>query len=106
MDLQLDDRVVLVTGAAAGIGQATARLLSAEGAVVVGGDRAEAESGLGSGGRTIRAGLTDPASAPRIAETVVQRYGRIDGLVNNAGGLQHHSGFLGISERQGLPRRP
>jgi NAD(P)-dependent dehydrogenase (short-subunit alcohol dehydrogenase family) len=102
MDLQLDDRVVLVTGAAAGIGQATARLLSAEGAVVVGVDRDEIESGLGSEGSAIRADLTDAASAPRIAETVVQRYGRIDGLVNNAGGLQLHSGFLGISEQQWL----
>jgi NAD(P)-dependent dehydrogenase (short-subunit alcohol dehydrogenase family) len=102
MDLQLDDRVVLVTGAAAGIGQATARLLSAEGAVVVGIDRDEVESGLGSEGSAIRADLTDAASAPRIAETVVQRYGRIDGLVNNAGGLQLHTGFLGISEQQWL----
>jgi NAD(P)-dependent dehydrogenase (short-subunit alcohol dehydrogenase family) len=102
MDLQLDDRVVLVTGAAAGIGQATARLLSAEGAVVVGVDRDEVESGLGSEGSAIRADLTDAASAPRIAETVVQRYGRIDGLVNNAGGLQLHTGFLGISEQQWL----
>src|SRR5207237_9296902 len=33
---------------------------------------------------------------------VMQRYGRVDGLVNNAGGLQLHSGFLGIGEDQWL----
>jgi NAD(P)-dependent dehydrogenase (short-subunit alcohol dehydrogenase family) len=102
MELQLNDRVVIVTGAAAGIGQATARLLTAEGAVVVGVDRDEVESGLGQEGSVIRADLTDSASAPRIAETVAKRYGRIDGLVNNAGGLQLHTGFLGISEQDWL----
>ena len=39
MDLQLTDKVVVVTGAASGIGQAIAGLLTEEGAVVVGGDR-------------------------------------------------------------------
>jgi NAD(P)-dependent dehydrogenase (short-subunit alcohol dehydrogenase family) len=102
MDLQLDDRVVIVTGAAAGIGQATADLLTAEGAVVVGVDRDTVESGLGSDGSAIRADLTEVASAPRIIETVVERYGRIDGLVNNAGGLQLHSGFLSITEEHWL----
>lgn len=102
MDLQLNDKVIIVTGAAAGIGQATASVLSAEGAVVVGVDRDDVESGLGTEGSAIRADLTDAASAPRITETVLKRYGRIDGLVNNAGGLQLHSGFLGITEAQWL----
>jgi NAD(P)-dependent dehydrogenase (short-subunit alcohol dehydrogenase family) len=102
MDLQLNDRVVIVTGAAAGIGQATARILTAEGAVVVGVDRDDVESGLGEEGSAIRADLTDAASAPRIIETALTRYDRIDGLVNNAGGLQLHSGFLEITEQQWL----
>jgi NAD(P)-dependent dehydrogenase (short-subunit alcohol dehydrogenase family) len=102
MDLQLNDTVVIVTGAAAGIGQATAGVLTAEGAVVVGVDRDEVEVGLGQEGSAIRADLTDATSAARIVETVMQRYGRIDGLVNNAGGLQLHSGFLDISEQQWL----
>jgi NAD(P)-dependent dehydrogenase (short-subunit alcohol dehydrogenase family) len=102
MDLELNDRVVIVTGAAAGIGQETARLLTAEGAVVVDVDRDKVEAGLGQDGSAICADLIDAASAPRIVETVVQRYGRIDGLVNNAGGLQLHSGFLGITEQQWL----
>ena len=69
MDLQLNDRVVIVTGAAAGIGQATAGLLTAEGSVAVGVDRDEVESGLGHEGSAIRADLTDGASGPRIVET-------------------------------------
>jgi NAD(P)-dependent dehydrogenase (short-subunit alcohol dehydrogenase family) len=85
MDLQVNDMVVIVTGAAAGIGQATAALLTAEGAVVVGVDRDDVESGLGRDGTAIRADLTDVASAPRIVESVMQRYGRIDGLVNKRG---------------------
>jgi NAD(P)-dependent dehydrogenase (short-subunit alcohol dehydrogenase family) len=102
MDLQLDDRVVLVTGAAAGIGEATAGVLTSEGAIVVGIDRDDVESGLGNEGSAIRADLTDVASPARIVETVMERYGRIDALVNNAGGLQLHTGFLAITEDQWL----
>jgi NAD(P)-dependent dehydrogenase (short-subunit alcohol dehydrogenase family) len=92
MDLQVNDKVVIITGAAAGIGQATAHLLTAEGAIVVGIDRDDIESGLGPEGSAISADLTDATSAPRSVETVIERYGRIDGLVNNAGGLRLHSG--------------
>src|SRR5260370_36353577 len=106
MDLQAKATAWTVAGAAAGIGQATAGLLTAEGAVVVGVDRDDVESGLGQEGSAIRADLTDAASASRIVETVMQRYGRIDGLVNNAGGLQLHSGFLGIGEDQWLHPLP
>jgi NAD(P)-dependent dehydrogenase (short-subunit alcohol dehydrogenase family) len=102
MELQLTDRVVIVTGAAAGIGQATARILTAEGAVVVGVDRDDVVSGLGEEGSAIRTDLTHAASPSLIIETVLQRYGRLDGLVNNAGGLQLHSGFLDITEQQWL----
>src|SRR5258708_35052714 len=103
MDLQLNDTVVIVTGAAAGIGQATAGLLTAEGAVVVGVDRDDVESGLGEEGSAIRADLTDAASAPRIAETVVRRYGRIDALVNNAGGVRRPRGLPPINRQQWVP---
>src|ERR1700716_182669 len=102
MDLQVKDAVVIVTGAAAGIGEATAGLLTAEGAVMVGVDRDDIETGLGQDGSPRRADLTAAASAARIVETVMQRYGQIDGLVNNAGGLQLHSGFLAITEEQWL----
>ena len=48
MDLQLTDKIVVVTGAASGIGQATARLLTEEGAIVVGVDRDPINNGLGA----------------------------------------------------------
>ncbi|MFG1704238.1 SDR family NAD(P)-dependent oxidoreductase [Nonomuraea sp. M3C6] len=102
MDLHLEDKVVIVTGASGGIGLATAELLSAEGAVVVGVARQPVESGLGKEGSAIAADLTDAASAPRVVETVMERYGRIDGLVNNAGGLHLRDGFLSITEEQWL----
>ncbi|MCM3812177.1 SDR family oxidoreductase [Streptomyces sp. DR7-3] len=98
MDLQLADKVVVITGAAGGIGQATARLLTYEGAVVVGVDRNPVEDGLGERGSSIQADLTDADSAPRIVEEALERHGRIDALVNNAGGLKLRSGFLDVDE--------
>ncbi|MER5532507.1 SDR family NAD(P)-dependent oxidoreductase [Streptomyces mirabilis] len=62
MDLRLTDKVVVVTGAASGIGQATARLLTEEGAVVVGVDRDPVDAGLGARGTSVQAHLTDPAA--------------------------------------------
>ncbi|MFD3584550.1 SDR family NAD(P)-dependent oxidoreductase [Streptomyces sp. NPDC058683] len=102
MDLQLTDKVVIVTGAASGIGQATARLLTEEGAVVVGVDRDPVETGLGARGTAVRADLTDPASPDHVITTAIERHGRIDALVNNAGGLQARTGFLDITDEQWL----
>jgi NAD(P)-dependent dehydrogenase (short-subunit alcohol dehydrogenase family) len=91
MDLGLGRQVVIVTGAASGIGAAIARLLSAEG---VGGlvltDRdaeslARVASGLHVPVGTVVADLADSAAAGEIAATTVARFGRIDGLVNAAG---------------------
>jgi len=48
------------------------------------------------------ADLTDVESADQIVETAVKRYGRIDALVNNAGGLRLHTGFLAITESHWL----
>src|SRR5258706_12234148 len=88
MDLQLTDHVVVVTGAASGIGQATARLLTEEGAVVVGVDRDPVVTGLGSRGSAVQADLTDPATPDHVIATVLERHGRIDALATNPGGLQ------------------
>jgi NAD(P)-dependent dehydrogenase (short-subunit alcohol dehydrogenase family) len=102
MDLQLTEHVVVVTGAASGIGQATARLLTEEGAIVVGVDRDPVVSGLGSRGSAVAADLTDPATPDRVIATVLERHGRIDALVNNAGGLQARTSFLSITDEQWL----
>jgi len=93
MDLHLQGRVILVTGGAKGIGQAVCRVLAAEGAipVIVGRNRADNDAAVdaiaAAGGQAfaVEAELTRTEACQRaVAETVV-RFGRIDGLVNNAG---------------------
>ncbi len=102
MDLCLTDKVVIVTGASAGIGLATARLLTEEGAIVVAVSRTPIEAGVGDRGGAIAADLTDAQAAGRVVKTVLERYGRIDALVNNAGGLSLREGYLAITEEQWL----
>jgi NAD(P)-dependent dehydrogenase (short-subunit alcohol dehydrogenase family) len=92
MDLELADRVVLVTGGSAGLGRALCQGLIAEGARVAfcGRDAerlAEAEAALGAPERVaaVSADVSDLADLERFVRTALERWGRIDGLVNNAG---------------------
>ncbi|KJK56979.1 SDR family NAD(P)-dependent oxidoreductase [Saccharothrix sp. ST-888] len=96
MDLELKDRVFLVTGASAGIGAATARLLTAEGASVVG----VARRGLPDDIPGIAADVTEPGAERRILDAVLERHGRLDGLVNNVGALTSRTGFLEVTDEQ------
>jgi NAD(P)-dependent dehydrogenase (short-subunit alcohol dehydrogenase family) len=102
MDLQLTGKVVVVTGAASGIGQASARLLTEEGAIVVGVDRDPIDTEPGAPATTVQADLTDPATPGRVIATVLEQHGRIDALVNNVGGLQARTSFLDITDEQWL----
>ena len=85
----LADRVVLVTGSGTGIGEAIAIRAAAEGALVMVHDRDEqsaravAES-IGPETGVVIADLEEDDAPERIIEAVLKRYGRIDGLVNNA----------------------
>ena len=100
MDLQLKDKVVLITGGAKGIGAAITRLLSGEGAVPVIVDR-DTEAGRkivadlsGKSCLFISADLTSVDDCARSVEETVKKLGRLDALVNNAGvndrvGLEH-----------------
>ncbi|MCK0198123.1 SDR family oxidoreductase [Ancylobacter sp. 6x-1] len=89
----LTDRVFIVTGAAQGIGEATARRLNEEGAIVALADRnrvgieALADELSAAGGRAIGVTLDVSSRDEWMAGvgTVLGRFGRIDGLVNNAG---------------------
>ena len=93
MDLGLRDNVILVTGGAKGIGEGIATVLAAEGAVpvIVGrnaGDNDVAVRAItANGGRAfaIAAELTHTDECKKAVDTTVTRFGRLDGLVNNAG---------------------
>lgn len=93
MDLHLNNKIILVSGGAKGIGLGIARLLAAEGAVpvIIGrneSDNAKAVAGIETaGGKAypVTAELTHPDECKKAVEEVVKKSGRIDGLVNNAG---------------------
>jgi meso-butanediol dehydrogenase/(S,S)-butanediol dehydrogenase/diacetyl reductase len=84
-------KVVIVTGAASGIGEATARRFAAEGATVVLVDRDQAKlkkvaDDLASGRTLSRAtDISDSSAVDDLVTTTVKRFGRLDVLVNNAG---------------------
>lgn len=88
-DPLLVDDVILVTGSTTGIGRAIARRCVAEGARVMIHGRNEAAAQrlrdeLGDGTAYVMADLQAPESPERIIDAVIDRFGRIDGLVNNA----------------------
>ncbi|MGV3509217.1 MAG: SDR family oxidoreductase [Sphingobacteriaceae bacterium] len=93
MDLQLKDKVIIVSGGAKGIGAGIVKTLANEGAipVIVGRNSAdnlqtlsEIESAGGKGFQ-VSAELTNPEECERVINEVAAKFGRIDGLVNNAG---------------------
>lgn len=83
--MRLKDRAAIVTGAASGIGQATAALFRAEGARVLGVDL----PGTELEGDGLAQDLREPGAAERVVEAALQRFGRLDVLVNNAGVARH-----------------
>lgn len=93
MDLQLKDKVIIVTGGAKGIGEGIARVLGAEEAIpcIIGRNEEDnlkvVESIKESGGQAFQivAELTDPSTCETAVKSIESQFGRIDGLVNNAG---------------------
>jgi NAD(P)-dependent dehydrogenase (short-subunit alcohol dehydrogenase family) len=89
MDLELENKVAVVTGASQGIGLATALTLRAEGARVVAVSRRtspELAASLDDALVHVSADLSTPEGPARAVAAAVERFGRLDVLVNNAGG--------------------
>lgn len=109
MDLNLDNKIIVVTGGAKGIGEAIAKQLAREGALVaiVGrneSDNIKAVSEIETtGGKAfqVSAELSLPVACEDAVKKIIEQFGRIDGLVNNAGvndgiGLENgnYEGFM------------
>src|ERR1700722_11719716 len=107
MDLQLKGKVILVTGGAKGIGAAVVRACADEGAIPVFLDR-DAEAGQlvestlrGSGAECefIAGEITAPQTCSKAVAQVLQKFGRLDALVNNIGVNDHVGLERGTPER-------
>jgi len=90
--MKLERKVAIVTGAGAGIGEATARLFTTEGARVVSNSITDSASRVAAdinhnGGEAtfVQGDVSDVQDAQRIVETAIDAYGQLDILVNNAG---------------------
>ncbi len=99
MDLQLEAKVAVVTGASKGIGLAVVRALAAEGARVVAGARTVGGLTGIDGVTAIEVDLVEPSGSPRLIDEAVDRHGQVDILVNNVGGVALRlDGFLQVSD--------
>ena len=107
MNIRLDGKVIIVTGSTQGVGEATARLAGKSGAAAVvitgrdaGRGRAVADEIAASGAKTsfVAADLTDPEAPEAIVSACIERFGRVDGLVNAAALTDRASLLTGTRE--------
>lgn len=93
----IEGKIVVITGASSGLGEATARHLSEQGAVVVLGARridrinALAKELADNGGKALalQTDVTQSAQVKKLVEAAVEKYGRVDVMINNAGLMPH-----------------
>ena len=93
MKLHLENKIILVSGGAKGIGEGITKLLAEEAAtpVIIGRNQNDNEQlvqalqAKGYQADQVVAELTQPEACEKAIQTIIQKYGRIDGLVNNAG---------------------
>lgn len=93
MNLNLKDKVIIITGGAKGIGKGIAEVFAAEGAIAVIVGRKETDNLTvvteieNKGGKAAQfvAELAKPEDCAKVVNSVIAKFGRIDGLVNNAG---------------------
>jgi 3-oxoacyl-[acyl-carrier protein] reductase len=103
MSMRLKDKVAIITGAAKGIGFATAKRFAQEGAKVmiadVNPDAVKAATDGIPGSEAYVMNVTDRASIEAAVDQVMQRHGRIDILINNAG-ITHDARLVKMTEAQ------
>lgn len=108
MDLDIKGGVVIVTGSATGVGAACAKMLASKGCnVVINYTKSEAEAreteaecrALGVDTLLVQADVSNDADCRRMADAAMARWGRIDGLINNAGTTQFvpHANLEGLT---------
>ena len=93
MNLNLKDKVIIITGGAKGIGRGIAEVFAAEGAIAVIVGRKEVDNLKvvtaieENGGKAAQfvAELAQPDDCEKVVKAIIQKFGKIDGLVNNAG---------------------
>jgi 3alpha(or 20beta)-hydroxysteroid dehydrogenase len=85
MSGRVQDRVIVVTGAAGGQGAAEVAALHAEGAVVIATDVESVAGDVPDRIHPLRLDVTDPADWQALGEWAGETFGRVDGLINNAG---------------------
>src|SRR6185295_18625005 len=93
MNNNIEGKIVVITGASSGLGEAAARLLSAQGAIVVLGARradriqALADELAAGGGKAlaVETDVTDRGQVRRLVDAAAEAYGRVDVMINNAG---------------------
>ncbi|TDD57186.1 SDR family oxidoreductase [Nonomuraea terrae] len=101
MDLELQGKVAIVTGASKGIGLATAAALVGEGAQVVASSRTstpELDALAARGVTVVLADITDADTPQRLVDAALSTHGRLDVLVNNVGIGGVRSSFLDIDD--------
>lgn len=89
MNLELNEKIIIVSGGAKGIGEAISSVLATEGAfpIIIGRNETDNENTINKIGRGthIVAELSDPKQCKSAVEQIIKQFGRIDGIVNNAG---------------------
>ena len=99
MDLQLDGKVAVVTGASKGIGLAIVEALLAEGVAVVAGARSPGPLAELDGVEALAVDLAAPGGPEELVAHAIATHGRVDVLVNNVGGVKLRTeGFLSLGD--------
>ena len=99
MDLELTDKVAVVTGAGKGIGLAVTKALVDEGARVVAGSRSTESLDALDGVIAVAVDLASPDGPGHLIQRALDEHGRLDVLVNNVGGVRMRlEGFFGTSD--------